>query len=417
MSSLYLERLPWSLRRAGAAYVPAVLTLLAGAPVGAAEIYLQPFGEVTADINSNRQLRTTDPRPTSEGYLGIIGGTWNINTPESNTIVRPQLGYSKYPQVRENAWLTVVDLVSQYRFVRGELVVAGQFDRRDTNNSELANAAFNPVNPNLPTAPETGRINVRTSRTLGMFAPNYKYELTPRLSWAVSGIYQDVDFGGTNAKSYVPFRYYLGGTSLSWVATQRLDTSFGVYGSRESAKDGSGSVNAGGVKVGFDFKWSRLFTSHLELFAEHDNSTTVTTVTPVAIKETSNGGGGTFSTAWKGEVSRVMLSVGRTFTPSGSGGKFAADHAQVEYHRDLSQRLTFSAAAIYNRYKALSTAYRGANYDYVNATANLRWMLTPTWYVQGGAGYIWDKFPAPTGSAHNDMLYITFGYEGLRRPQ
>lgn len=394
-------------------FVAAVVTLTASSMTMAAQTYFQPRAEIGAEVDTNRDLVTSGPKSTSEGYAVNAGGTWGIVTPRSDSTIRPQIGYTDYPDAHANFLRAIVDLYSQYRSERSLASIAGQFNREGTYTSELASAQFNTVNPNLPTTPETGRVTTDAIRTILTAAPSYSYSLTQRLNWNVTGTLQTVDYSGTNAPSYIPYDYYLGGTSLTWVTNPRMNTSFGVFASRESAKDSSGSVNSTGATLSFDFQWSKRFSGRLELTGERDESKVVK---PFVVNDTRTGAGATFVTSWKGEISTLQFSAGRTFTPSGSGGIFRADQLQVEYSRDLSQRLAFTTAGRYIRYDSQSSAYNSSSYDYLTAVAGLKWKMTRTWYLVGNVEYLREKFEAPVRTASNGMLYAGVGYEGLGRP-
>jgi hypothetical protein len=400
----------WCRNRSFHLAVLAVFT--AGGSAEAEQIFFQPRAEVGAEVDSNRDLVTTGNTTTSEGYTGLAGATWGISTPRSDSTLRPELAYSDYPNVHENYLRTTFDGNSQFHSERGQLSLAAQFDRRSTYSSELAPAQFNPVNPNLPTTPETGRISTDTTRSIVTLVPNYTYDLTQRLNWNLTGTYQDMLYTGTYADLYSSYDYYRGGTSLGWAFDPRLDTSLGVFGSRNTAKNDSGSVNSGGVTLDFNYKWSKLFNGRLELTGEHDSTSFLK---PIMAKEGTNSAGATFTMLHKGEISTVQLSAGRTFTPSGSGGTFQADQLQAQYNRDFSPRLSLEAAGRAIRYTSLSSIYASSRYDYVNIEAMLRWMVARTWYVKGGAEYYHEKFAGSVGPANNGMLYAGFGYEGLGR--
>jgi hypothetical protein len=406
MSSLCPERLSrlW----------PAGVVLLAfGArAAGAADVYFQPKMDVTVDGNSNRELVSSGPTTASEGYYADFGGTLNYLTPDSTVIFRPKLGYEDYPQVGEKDFMALGDLYSDFKTERSDIVVTADFDRRSTYGSELADATFNSVNPLQPTAPETGRINVSDTRTLGTLAPTFTYDLTRRLSWSLGGVVQDTDYSGPGSNGYVPYTYYVESTSLGWAATPKLDAKVTAFGTEESAKNGSGSVDGGGVTLGFDYKWSSQFTTHLEILGERDDANTHV---PTPVSTTSTSGGATVVTTWKGEVSSLMFVAGRTFTPSGAGGKYSLDQVHFEYHRDLAPRWKFTAAGVYYRYAPVASAVAASDYTYVNVEASLKWLWTPTWFVATGAEYLFNKLGPPLGSADNDMLYVQVGYEGLSR--
>jgi hypothetical protein len=387
-----------------------------GGVAQAAQTYFQPRAQAGAEVDSNRALihsnDTANKKETTEGYSARVGGTWGIATPRSETTIRPDLGYTDYPKNHANDFRAIVDLASNFRSQRSTLSITGRFDRRATFSSELASAQFNPVTPGVPTTPETGRISTDAVRTLGTLSPSYEYAITQRVNWGVNGTYQIVDYSGTNATRYVPYDYYRGGTSLSWALNPRAYTSLEIYGSRESAKDSSGSVNGRGITLAFNFNWSKEFSSRFELSGERDTSEIVK---PAPLRATSDGVGATYVTAWKGQVSKLRLSAGRTFTPSGAGGSFRADQLQVQYGRDLSPRLSLDAAARFIRYVSLSGVSKGSNYDYVTSIAGLKWKATPTWFVTGGLEFMREKFEPPAGSANNGMVYVAVGYEGLGR--
>jgi hypothetical protein len=406
MSSWCPER-PTRLWRAG------VVLLAFGAPgAGAADVYFQPRMDVTVDGNTNRALDTTGTKEASAGYYADFGGTLNYLTPDSTVIFRPKVGYEDYPQVGERDSLILADLYSDFKTERSDILITGDFDRRSTYGSELADATFNPVNPLQPTAPETGRINVSDTRTLGTFSPTYTYELTRRLSWSLGGVIQDADYSGPSANGFVPYTYYVESTALGWAATPRVEAKITAFGSEESAKNGTGSVDGGGVTLGFDYKWSSQFSTHVEILGERDDSDTRG---PTPVSETSTSGGATVVTQWKGEVSSVMFVAGRTFTPSGAGGKYSLDQVHVEYHRDLAPRWKLTAAGVYDRYTPVTSAVAASDYTYVNVEVSLKWLWTPTWFLATGAEYLFNKLGPPLGSASNDMLYVQVGYEGLSR--
>jgi hypothetical protein len=391
-----------------------VVLLVFGGPAAADDLYFQPRMDINTNVNTNRDLVSSGPTTVSEGYYANFGGTLNYLTPDSTVIFRPQLGYEDYPQVGEKDYLVLADLYADYKTERSDWLVTGQLDRRDTYGSELADATFNPVNPLQPTAPDTGRINVNETRTLGTLSPSYTYDLTKRLSWSLGGVFQDADYTGlaSSTSGFVPYTYYVESTSLGWAATPTLDAKITAFGSQESATNGSGSVDGGGMTLGFDYKWSSQFTTHVEILGERDNSDTLT---PTPVSETSTSGGATVVTKWKGEISSVMFVAGRTFTPSGAGGKYALDQVHVEYHRDLAPRWKLTAAGVYDRYTPVASAVPASDYTYVNLEVSLKWLWTPTWYISTGAQYLFNKLAPPFGSASNDMLYVQFGYQGLTR--
>jgi hypothetical protein len=384
----------------------------AGGSAVAQEVYVQPLADVSVEADSNRDMVTTGPKESSAGYSAMAGAMVGIATPESNTTLRPLVTYYDYPQLSESAVRGTLDFASAYTGQRTQFGLYGKFDYSDLFASELPTAAFNPVNPNLPTTPETARISVNGTRTLLTVVPNYDYSLTQRLDLQVSGLYQNVSYGGNNSSDYVSYDYYSATGALDWKLTPRADLSLGVSGSRESSKDVYSVTDGRGITLTYNYNWSKVFTSSFALVGEQDY---IYGMPPAVVKDTSNGVGATYVTSWKGQISQVQLTLGRTFTPNGAGGKFSSDAIQVEYKRQITPRTLFDTAVHYIQNVALSNRYADGNYDYLVVSADLRWMITPTWYVAGGLQYLEEKSPEQGLSANNSMAQVSFGYRGLDR--
>jgi hypothetical protein len=317
---------------------------------------------------------------------------------------------------------SLIDLAWNYHTERAKFSLYGEFNYADLFNSELASAAFNPVNPNLPTTPETGRISLSGNRVLATVYPKFQFEFTPRLSFVAVGTYQDDTYNGVLTDEYVSYDYYDGTIGLDWSINPRSDISAGVGGSKQSARDVYSVTDGRDANVTYNYQWSPTFTGKLSLVAQHDQVTSEpqtgvgnASTSPVRFANTANGIGVQYQTLWTGQISSIQLTVGRTFTPNGSGGSFRSDAFQGEYKRQFTARLSFDGAARYIRNVALSDAYAYGDYDYVVATADLRWNLTPTWYVGGGVQYLNDRYPQYDASATNAMAHVTFGYEALGR--
>jgi hypothetical protein len=46
---------------------------------------------------------------------------------------------------------------------------------------------------------------------------------------------------------------------------------------------------------------------------------------------------------------------------------------------------------------------------------DMKWMMTRTFYIQGGYSYTWQKYEFNPDGAANNRLYVRFGYQGLGR--
>jgi len=389
-----------------------------GGPAAADEyFYVQPRAFVSTEVDSNRDMVTSGPTTTSEGYGAQAGATIGIATPESDTTIRPQLDYYDFPNLSETALEGRADFASSLNAQRNQLGISGEYDHRELFGSELASATFNSVNPYLPTTPETGRISVSGARSLLTVVPKYEYDLTQRLDLDVSGIYQNLNYSGASA-NYISYDYYDVSAGADWKLSPRSDLSLAVDGSSESAKDIDSVTHGHGITLTYNYQWSKVFTGSLSLVGEQYDIRIAPSngaVIPAPSKTTSSGVGVQYTTTWIGEISQLQLIIGRTFTPSGAGGTFASDQFQAEYKRNFTPRMSLDVAAHYIQDVALSDLYDAGNYDYLIATADLKWMLTRTWFVAGGVQYVKERYPESATSAASSMAHVLFGYEGLGR--
>jgi hypothetical protein len=245
-------------------------------PIIAAEVYVQPSAEVRTEVDNNRNFVTAaGGGQTTEGFTETVGATVGIATPQSETTFKPQLSYVNFPKVNEHELETVADFLSYYHSPRTDFSLYSRFDRRDTYDSELASALFNPLNPNFPTTPETGRVTVGETRTIFDFSPTYQYHVSPRLNIGVSGTYENADYTATIANTYVPYEYSLARTFVNWALSPRSGMTVAVFGSRYRATNGSAVSDAHGASVGFDMNWSKTFSSTVELLGQQTDNTIV----------------------------------------------------------------------------------------------------------------------------------------------
>jgi hypothetical protein len=403
--------------------VGAACIALAGAsgPAAAQYYYFQPRATVGVEVDSNRDLVTSGPTEAAVGGAVEGGATMGLATPLSDTTLRPDVTYTDYPKLDEKSVKSVLDFLSNYHTERAKFSIYGEISYSDLYSSELASAAFNVLNPNLPTTPETGRISLAGTRGLATVVPKFQYELTPRLGIFATGTYQDVSYGGVLTDEFVSYQYYTGTVGLDWNINLRSDISVGFDASRQSARNVYSVTDGKGADITYTYAWSQTFTGKLSLVEERDNISSepqggvVNPATSPHIDSTANGVGAQYATIWTGQISQIQVTIGRTFTPNGSGSTYRSDALQAEYKRQFSPRLSLDTAVHYIRNVALSGIYAGGDYNYLIASADLRWNLTRTWFVAGGVQYLDESFPQSDTAAKNAMAHVAFGYEGLGR--
>lgn len=380
----------------------------------AADTYVQPQAELRAESNSNFDyVPGGDSDSNVYGYIADLQALIGIATLRSDTSIRPRIRIQEYPDrsdlERVEAFL---DLRSEYRWERSQLLTIGRYSRQDSYNAETPSGEFDPLDPNDPGSVET--IVAGETRNRYQIEPEFTFELTERTQAGVAASYQANRYDSDAVQVHVDYDYFEGSGFVGWALDPRNDFTVGAYANRYEAKDSSTETDAYGAELGYQYSWSEVAGVGIELFYEQNDTTTFV---PVTVEESTSGWGGTVSAYRKGEVSAWRLSMGRTFIPTGDGGKTESDQLRLQYDRDLTPRLEFRGAGRYQSRNSLSTGGQGGNRDYARVDVALRWMMAPTWYLQGGYSYIWQDRENAAGTAVNNRYFVSIGYKGLDRPR
>lgn len=387
--------------------------VLATMSVHAAQVYVQPIVSTQAQTHSNLGLERDGETVSAEGFFADAAAVIGIATPSSDTTIKPRLLYRKYPDVpRLDRLEGMLDFSTFYSGQRSSFQMFGRFEHRDDINAERSAAQFDEVTPDVPTGSETGRIRIGATRDALMLMPTYKYELTQRMDIGAATNLQAVDYSPDDSTSHVDFDYYEGKGFLGWELSQRARMSLGGYVSKYEARDIDAQVDSYGVSADFGWDWSAVLKSSLALLYQRSD---IERTEPAVFADTANAWGADFKTVYQGQASRMRLNIGRTITPSGSGGLFESDNVRLGFERDLTARLQLTAAGRYLRDHALAQDTASNDRDYRRVELALRWMVTRTWFVEGGYDYTWQKYERDLRSADDNSFSLAFGYRGLPR--
>lgn len=390
---------------------------LCAMPVVAAEVYIQPSASLTAENDSNLDLNP-GPNPEVQGYLASAGSLFGISTPSTDTTIRPRLEYRDYPKdSQDNRLEGYLDLKSEYRGPRSDASILGTFDHQDDFNAEFSSALYNDFNPVQPTAPQTGKAVTGVVRDSVLLLPQYEYSISPLWNVGVSGIYQGLRYHPANTNFLVDFDYYQGKAFVSWATGPRSQISVGAYGSNYQATQIDSQATGAGGSLDLDTKWTPLLSTNFSAVYQRTNIYQHIIGGPPSqqLDAEVNVWGATFGAVYKGQVAQYRFNIGRIITPSGGGGIYVNDQAQFQYDRNLTQRLSFTGAMIALRNRGITSNLNGDDRDYLQTVVELKWMWSPTWYVQGGYQYAWQKFEYNPDGAANNRIFIRVGYLGLPR--
>jgi hypothetical protein len=401
-----------ALRRVRRSHLMAAVSLLGAACANAADVFIQPNASIGAQTNSNLDL-TPGGQGESTGYNASVASLIGIATPNSSFTIKPRLDYQDFPNDPGDDRLEeYLDFNGSWKGQRSSAAISGSYDHRDEFNAELQTATFDEINPVQPTAPQTGRTVSGGTRNSMYVAPSYTYDLTQLFAAGVSGLYQKVNYSPNDDARFVDFDYYQGKAFVVWTLNQKNDLTFGAYHNDYNATRFFSKASATGGSVDLNTAWSPLLTTRASVTYQRSD---IEAGLPPGFDGSLNVWGGALSVVYKGEITQLRADLNRLITPSGGGSVYVADQAQVEYDRKLTQRLSFIGAVIYEQDRALTANFAGDGRNYLRTLLDIKWMMTRTFYIQGGYSYIWQQYQINPDGAANNRFYLRFGYQGMGR--
>lgn len=392
----------------------AVTLLTITTAIPAAEVFVQPGASITAEHDSNVELSPLAVnKQSATGYNADISTLIGIATPDSQTTLRPDLKYEYFPTDRSlNRLEGRLDLNTQFKWQRDKFTMLGRFDRRDDLNAEIADAVYNPVNPELPTPPGTGHVSLGIVRNDLLLLPDYSHSLTPLSNIGIAGTYEHLKYSPDDPFDHVEFNYYQAKPYYDYALSARAQLSFGVFASRYDAQNIVSRSTAYGTEMDMRYMWSPTWRGTLDLLYQQ---TTIDQTTPYVFHDKTNNWGATIGLTYFGPAGQLRMNAGRNILPSSGGALYNTDQVQLQYVRDVTQRLQFTGAVLYQRTGVLAANYVSDTRNYAITQLYLRWMVTRVWFVRGSYSYAWQRYTNDPASAQNNGISVQIGYLGLPR--
>ena len=391
----------------------AVLTCAFAAQAQAAQVYTQPILTVGAQGDTNLGLDVMNKYTV--GYYAEAASIIGIASAASDTNLEPRLRYTEFPTERAlDRFEGSLNFNSSYSTPRSYFYIYGLFDHLNDTEEEFPSGVYDPINPIAPTSVNAGPTSIGVTQNNLWVAPKYTYDLTQLVGVGVSGVAQRVTYSPADPFGHVDFDYYQGQLMLSRKFGPRTQLSLAGYGARYSAIDLDSTANAGGANLELDYKWSARASGGVSVSYQHTN---IDQVEPSPFRSTANTWGASFDNTWKQQTGQWRITIERDVSPNAGGGLFATDQAQTEYDHDLTQLLSVTGALKYVATRGLSANVSRFDITYYRADLSLKRMLARTWFVQGGYGFLREKYLSNAIRGSNNELYVRFGYQGLPRQQ
>lgn len=388
-----------------------ILLAAATLPLGtavAADVQTRPNVDLRLEQNDNIDL---NPGGSVDGdVLGYIANmelVFDIATPRGETSLQPRIKIQEYPDRDDFERIeSFFDLRSRYKWERSDFDFDGYYSRQDTYNSDT------PSGDDPGGNPDTGALVIGEVRTAVALKPTFEHRVTERTSIGITADYETARYDSDDVQTKTDYDFGELEAYLSWALSPASDLSLGGFASRYETRDNNEETDAIGWRFGYTHRWSERDGIEAALLYERDDTTQFL---PVALEQTTSNWGGEVSAYRTFERSELRVTAGTTFVPTGDRGKSESNHFLMQYDRMLTERLSFKGAARYDSLSSLDDLGGGTNRDYARADLSLRWFISPTWYLGGGYSYIWEDRETSTSDAHNNKLFINFGYQALDR--
>lgn len=408
MSSLYLE-----LTKKSSIVGLAVVCVLATPCVLAAEARIQPLMEIRAVAHDNLGMSSDPAEQTDEyGTQVDLAALVVWETPTGSTSVRPRVRFQDYSTDDDvTNFEAFLDLRSQFQTERSRFLLVGRFDRRDSTLAEFADAGFDDLDPEDPTSPESGVQTFDQTRQRYELRPSYGYRLSERASFDISASYQSIDYSDEIPGRRVGYDYLLGDVGVTWAMGSQTDLKLFGGASRYERDDGLNDTDSLRAGVALEHRWSaKSGVAARVVFQQDDISSTDL---PGGVEDENVSAEVTLFR--KGEVDEWRLVAGSAFSPSSAGGINKNTQVRVSYQRSLSEKTRFLAAIRHVDYASVGNINDQDERTYTTADLEVRRFLTPTWYVNAGYTYRSQDRDVLPGSAEDNQVFISIGYQGLAR--
>ncbi len=408
MLSLYLE-----LKNKSSLIGLAVVSALVAPVALAAEAQVQPLFEIRAVAHDNLGMSRVPAEQTDEyGTQVDLAALVVWETPTGSTSVRPRVRFQDYSTDDDvTNFEAFLDLRSQFETERSRFLLVGRFDRRDSILAEFADASFDDLDPEDPTSPESGVQTFDQTRQRYELRPSYSYRLSERTSFDISASYQSIDYSEEIPGRRVGYDYVLGEVGLTWAMGSQTDLKLFGGASQYERDDGLNDTDSLQAGVALEHRWSEQSGVSARVVFQQDDISSGDL--PGGLEDENVSAEVTMFR--KGEVDEWRLVAGSAFSPTSAGGINKNTQLRVSYQRSLSEKTRFSAAIRHVDYASVGDINDLDERTYTTADLEIRRFLTPTWYFSAGYTYRSQDRDGQPGSADDNELFISIGYQGLSR--
>ena len=394
-----------ALRRfSGLCAISFVILLGAMSAVEAAEWRFEPVLRVAGEFDDNPILSIrTDVDKNESGY--IVEGSAKIAYGSDKT------DFYITPRVRSSEFGSDSELNSDDQFLRldfrhntesSNFRIRGTYDRESVRTAERADTDFDIEDPDEIPDDDSGQVRIQDRRERFSISPTYLYRVTGVSSLGLALDHTDVRYDEALAGLLTDYTDTRVNASFrrAWSprSTGILTGTFRNY----QTDQGENEVNGVGLTVGFDHNLSE--TSHLRVTVGYED-------TEVADGKDDMNPVANVSFVRRQKTTSLLLQYRRSISASGSGALATRDSVNLNFTRDLSDRISAGIGARVYATNAIDETIGVFNErDYVQLRAQFTWHLSTTLSLETNYRYTFSDREALGESANANQVTVWLNY-------
>ena len=394
---------------------PVLVTFLIWAFVFADSVQAQDWGfdpvlkiAGTYDDNANLSIRT-DQEVELDGYLFEASAVIDYSSPLTTFSVTPRILSRKY---EDNPELESDDqfLRSAFRHTMSSssVVFRLNYDRQLVRTGERADTDLDIEDPDEIEGDDSGRVSIQGRRTKWRFTPNWNYNFSNKSSMSVSVDYRDVDYEDvfldllddfTDARLNLSYRRALSNVNTAVITTtgRRFETADGLV-------EFTGYALQGGFNRSLSEKTQLRMMVGLEtserIGAEEDTNVI-----------------GNITLIRRLETIKTLAEYKRTVTGTGTGRLSIRDSLNLNFTRQLNERISVGLGARAYHSGELNNAVGVNDRDYVELHSRFIWYLSRPFSLQFNYRYTMLNRENLGERANSNQVSLWFVYQPNRIPK
>lgn len=372
--------------------------------VEAAEWSIAPLIRVAGDFNDNPYLSIFTDFGSESGY--IAEGSLNVGYASETT------DFSITPRLRSRSYASQPDLDSDDQFLRmvfrhdtalTNFQFRTNYSRESVRTAERADTNFDIIDPDEIVADDTARIDIRDRRERLQLAPSLLYHFSDVSAISARLDYWDVRYDEAFQGQLVDYVDTRLNIAYRRAFTPRNTGILAATYRNYQTDRGTNETNGVGFNVGFDRNITE--TTRFRATAGLEN-------TEVANNDNEVDWVANVSLARRLETTSLLAQYRRSISASGSGRLGARDSINLNFTRDLNERISSGIGArVYQTTGINSGIVAFDERSYVQLRSQFTWHLSQTFSIEANYRYTWLARESEIESSNANEITIWFSYE------